>query len=148
VLQDTVERIYVGDRYGEQSVGLYLIRGENVVLLGEIVCISLSFHFSFFSLCLLSFLPSSFLSFFFPSSFLFFLPPFFPSSFLSLFLSFFFYFFPSILFSFPNATPSRVCVTPISHHFFLLNISFSSLNFHLCESYQQTIFLLLTTFAG
>jgi len=38
VLEDTVERIYHGDSYAENWHGLFLIRGENVVLLGEIVC--------------------------------------------------------------------------------------------------------------
>lgn len=37
VLQDTVERIYAGNSYAEEHVGLYLVRGENVLLLGEIV---------------------------------------------------------------------------------------------------------------
>ena len=37
VLEDTVERIYHQDVFAEQWVGLFLIRGENVVLLGEIV---------------------------------------------------------------------------------------------------------------
>ncbi|KAG6879698.1 hypothetical protein C0992_012546 [Termitomyces sp. T32_za158] len=36
VLEDTVERIYHGNAYAESWRGLYLIRGENVVLLGEI----------------------------------------------------------------------------------------------------------------
>ncbi|KAL1923071.1 uncharacterized protein VTP21DRAFT_9447 [Calcarisporiella thermophila] len=36
VLQDTIERIYVGDAYGDIPRGIFLIRGENVVLLGEI----------------------------------------------------------------------------------------------------------------
>jgi U6 snRNA-associated Sm-like protein LSm1 len=36
VLQDTIERIYVGNEYGDIERGIYLIRGENVVLLGEI----------------------------------------------------------------------------------------------------------------
>jgi len=35
VLEDTKERIYLEDKYGEKNIGLYLIRGENVVLLGE-----------------------------------------------------------------------------------------------------------------
>jgi len=38
VLEDTVERIYHGNSYAENWHGLFLIRGENVVLLGEIVC--------------------------------------------------------------------------------------------------------------
>jgi U6 snRNA-associated Sm-like protein LSm1 len=37
VLEDTVERIYHRDVFAENWRGLYLIRGENVVLLGEIV---------------------------------------------------------------------------------------------------------------
>jgi len=37
VLEDTVERIYHGSAYAESRHGLFLIRGENVVLLGEIV---------------------------------------------------------------------------------------------------------------
>ncbi|CRG88985.1 U6 snRNA-associated Sm-like protein LSm1 [Talaromyces islandicus] len=36
VLQDTVERIYSGTYYAEDPVGLFLVRGENVLLLGEI----------------------------------------------------------------------------------------------------------------
>lgn len=37
VLEDTVERIYHGKAFAEHWHGLFLIRGENVVLLGEIV---------------------------------------------------------------------------------------------------------------
>lgn len=37
VLEDTVERIYHGNVFAESWHGLFLIRGENVVLLGEIV---------------------------------------------------------------------------------------------------------------
>ncbi|CAJ0904073.1 11497_t:CDS:2 [Entrophospora sp. SA101] len=33
---DTIERIYVGDAYGDIPRGIFIIRGENVVLLGEI----------------------------------------------------------------------------------------------------------------
>lgn len=40
VLEDTVERIYAGNTFAEKWCGLFLIRGENVVLLGEIVCSS------------------------------------------------------------------------------------------------------------
>jgi len=36
VLQDTGERIFLGNRYGDIPKGLYIGRGENVVLLGEI----------------------------------------------------------------------------------------------------------------
>jgi U6 snRNA-associated Sm-like protein LSm1 len=41
-LQDTIERIYVGNCYGDIPRGIFLIRGENVVLLGEIVSIKKS----------------------------------------------------------------------------------------------------------
>jgi len=37
VLQDAIERIFVGNIYGDIYAGIYVIRGENVVLLGEIV---------------------------------------------------------------------------------------------------------------
>ena len=37
VLEDTVERIYHENAFAESFHGLFLIRGENVVLLGEIV---------------------------------------------------------------------------------------------------------------
>lgn len=37
MLQDTIERIYVADTYGDIPRGIFIIRGENVVLLGEIV---------------------------------------------------------------------------------------------------------------
>eukprot|EP01117_Protostelium_nocturnum_P015898 TRINITY_DN619_c0_g3_i1.p1 TRINITY_DN619_c0_g3~~TRINITY_DN619_c0_g3_i1.p1 ORF type:complete len:102 (-),score=33.36 TRINITY_DN619_c0_g3_i1:404-709(-) len=49
VLEDTKERIYIEDQksYGERSVGIRLIRGENVVLLGEIVSL-ISFQTPFF----------------------------------------------------------------------------------------------------
>jgi len=36
VLENCFERIYVDERYGEKAMGLYVIRGENVVLLGEL----------------------------------------------------------------------------------------------------------------
>lgn len=37
VLQDTIERIHVGKEYGDIKRGIFLIRGENIVLLGEVV---------------------------------------------------------------------------------------------------------------
>lgn len=37
VLHLTVERIYIGNHYGEINRGVFLIRGENVVLCGELV---------------------------------------------------------------------------------------------------------------
>jgi len=37
VLEKTVERIFVGNKYAEKSLGIFVIRGENVVLLGELV---------------------------------------------------------------------------------------------------------------
>ncbi|KAK9719074.1 Sm-like protein LSm1 [Basidiobolus ranarum] len=36
VLQDTIERIYVGECYGDIPRGIFIVRGENVVLLGEV----------------------------------------------------------------------------------------------------------------
>ncbi|KAL8736472.1 MAG: hypothetical protein Q9166_000264 [cf. Caloplaca sp. 2 TL-2023] len=36
VLQDTVERIFIEDVYADVSRGIFLVRGENVLLLGEI----------------------------------------------------------------------------------------------------------------
>ena len=33
----TIERIHVGKKYGDIPRGIFVIRGENVVLLGEIV---------------------------------------------------------------------------------------------------------------
>ncbi|EGC30382.1 hypothetical protein DICPUDRAFT_157882 [Dictyostelium purpureum] len=36
VLQDTIERIYVGDCYSDKNLGVFFIRGDNVVILGEI----------------------------------------------------------------------------------------------------------------
>ncbi|KAI8050470.1 hypothetical protein BDF22DRAFT_745343 [Syncephalis plumigaleata] len=36
VLQDTVERLYAEGIYSELYRGIYIIRGENVVLLGEV----------------------------------------------------------------------------------------------------------------
>lgn len=41
VLQDTVERVFVGNRYGDIARGVFLVRGENVVLMGEIVSLSI-----------------------------------------------------------------------------------------------------------
>jgi U6 snRNA-associated Sm-like protein LSm1 len=37
VLQDTIERIILSHSYSECHHGLFVIRGENVVLLGEVV---------------------------------------------------------------------------------------------------------------
>ena len=37
LLQDTIERIYVEKKYGDIPRGIFLVRGENVSLLGEIV---------------------------------------------------------------------------------------------------------------
>lgn len=37
MLHLTVERIYIGNHYGEIDRGVFLIRGENVVLCGELV---------------------------------------------------------------------------------------------------------------
>src|ERR1700744_3887254 len=37
VLQDTTERMFVQDLYADVKHGVYIVRGENVLLLGEIV---------------------------------------------------------------------------------------------------------------
>ena len=37
VLHRTIERIHVGKKYGDIPRGIFVIRGENVVLLGEVV---------------------------------------------------------------------------------------------------------------
>jgi len=36
VLEDTVERIYHGSAFGQTHHGVFIIRGENVVLLGQV----------------------------------------------------------------------------------------------------------------
>ena len=36
VLEGAVERVIVGTLYAEDPLGLYVVRGENVVLLGDI----------------------------------------------------------------------------------------------------------------
>ena len=41
LLQDTIERIHVGNEYGDIPRGIFIVRGENLVLLGEIVSLSL-----------------------------------------------------------------------------------------------------------
>lgn len=40
VLQGACERVIVGDLYCDIPLGLYVIRGENVVLIGEMVLMS------------------------------------------------------------------------------------------------------------
>jgi U6 snRNA-associated Sm-like protein LSm1 len=37
VLQDTTERLFAGELYADVKYGVYIVRGENVLLLGEIV---------------------------------------------------------------------------------------------------------------
>lgn len=37
MIEDTIERKHVGSYYADQQLGVMIIRGENVVLLGEIV---------------------------------------------------------------------------------------------------------------
>lgn len=36
VLHKTVERVYVGNKYGDIPRGIFIIRGENVLLMGEV----------------------------------------------------------------------------------------------------------------
>jgi hypothetical protein len=40
VIQETVERVYAGQLYCDIPRGVFLVRGENVLLLGEVVSIS------------------------------------------------------------------------------------------------------------
>ncbi|KAJ8881648.1 hypothetical protein PR048_018134 [Dryococelus australis] len=40
VLHRTIERIHVGNEFGDIQRGVFIVRGENVVLLGEIVSAS------------------------------------------------------------------------------------------------------------
>ena len=40
VLEGACERVIVGDLYCDIPLGLYVIRGENVVLIGELLCVS------------------------------------------------------------------------------------------------------------
>lgn len=40
VLESACERAIVGDLYCDIPLGLYIIRGENVVLIGELVCLA------------------------------------------------------------------------------------------------------------
>ncbi|XP_065684787.1 LOW QUALITY PROTEIN: U6 snRNA-associated Sm-like protein LSm1 [Hydra vulgaris] len=35
VLENTIERIHVGNKYGDISRGVFIVRGDNIVLLGE-----------------------------------------------------------------------------------------------------------------
>lgn len=53
VLHKTIERIHVGKEYGDIPRGIFIVRGENVVLLGEIVSKSVNItHFlQQYSLC-------------------------------------------------------------------------------------------------
>ena len=37
VLQNTIERLYAGNLYADIPRGVFVVRGENVLLLGEIV---------------------------------------------------------------------------------------------------------------
>ena len=46
VLHKTIERIHVGKDYGDIPRGVFIVRGENVVLLGEIVSLPFSYLFS------------------------------------------------------------------------------------------------------
>ncbi|XP_015356755.1 U6 snRNA-associated Sm-like protein LSm1 isoform X2 [Marmota monax] len=44
VLHQTVERIHVGKKYGDIPRGIFVVRGENVVLLGEIKSFQAQWH--------------------------------------------------------------------------------------------------------
>ncbi|KAL8458732.1 hypothetical protein ACS0TY_036295 [Phlomoides rotata] len=57
VLEGACERVIVGDLYCDIPLGLYIIRGENVVLIGELVC---AFYFENFyrPFCVLAYVRS------------------------------------------------------------------------------------------
>jgi U6 snRNA-associated Sm-like protein LSm1 len=42
VLEETIERIYVGDEFGDIERGLFIVRAENVCMVGELVRIPAS----------------------------------------------------------------------------------------------------------
>lgn len=44
MLQDTIERFFVDNLYADIERGLFLVRGENVLLLGEIVRLACIFY--------------------------------------------------------------------------------------------------------
>jgi len=46
VLQGACERVIVGEQYCDVPLGLYVIRGENVVLIGELVITSVALKVS------------------------------------------------------------------------------------------------------
>ncbi len=46
VLEETTERIHVGKQYGDIPRGIFIVRGENIVLLGEIVSLGSYFYSS------------------------------------------------------------------------------------------------------
>lgn len=52
VLHQTIERIHVGKEYGDIPRGVFIVRGENVVLLGEIVSSVKCFFKNFYILVL------------------------------------------------------------------------------------------------
>ncbi|CAA3020276.1 sm LSM1B [Olea europaea subsp. europaea] len=52
VLEGACERVIVGDLYCDIPLGLYIIRGENVVLIGELVCVCLVLVVTFVSILL------------------------------------------------------------------------------------------------
>jgi U6 snRNA-associated Sm-like protein LSm1 len=44
VLQDTIERIYANNLFADRKHGVFVVRGENVLLLGEIVHFRTSYN--------------------------------------------------------------------------------------------------------
>ena len=54
VLHRTIERIHVGKKYGDIPRGVFIVRGENVVLLGEVVSVNCNAFFLLFYLIFLS----------------------------------------------------------------------------------------------
>lgn len=53
LLTDVYERYYVDLEYGEEYRGVYLVRGENVVLVGELVLLKLKIIFILMFYCVI-----------------------------------------------------------------------------------------------
>jgi hypothetical protein len=41
VIEETFERIIVGNYYSDLKLGTYIVRGENILLMGDVVSINL-----------------------------------------------------------------------------------------------------------
>ena len=50
LLEDAVHRVIDGDTYGEIKLGVFLVRGENISMMGELVCLYISMYLSIISM--------------------------------------------------------------------------------------------------